>query len=256
MSGVKFLNRAREMDLDEERRLWLVRATLGAAAIVVANGSRPAFALSISDLAGVSNADAGLGVKTALQQGAEIAVSLLGKQDGFWGNDLVRIPLPEWIGKTEKALKMIGRGKDIDDLKLGVNRAAEQAVPQAKTLLVNAVNGMSVQDAKGILTGGDNSVTNFFRDKTKSPLSEKFLPIVTQVTDRIGLARQYNDFAGRAQKTGLVQLKPEQATVETHVTAKALDGLYLMIGEQEKKIRRDPVGTGSDILRRVFGAAR
>lgn len=247
---------ASERELDEARRIWLVRATLGMAAIVAANGVRPAFALSISDLAGVSNADAGLGVKTALQQGAEIAVSLLGKQDGFWGNDLVRIPLPEWIGKTEKALKMIGRGKDIDDLKLGVNRAAEQAVPEAKTLLVNAVNGMSVQDAKGILTGGDSSVTNFFRDKTKAPLGEKFLPIVTQVTDKIGLARQYNDFAGRAQKTGLVQLKPEQAKVETHVTSKALDGLYLMIGEQEKKIRRDPVGTGSDILRRVFGAGR
>jgi hypothetical protein len=256
MSVSEFARPAADLNIDDRRRVWLVHATFGVAAMVVANASRPAFALSISDLAGVSNADAGLGVKTALQQGAEIAVSLLGKQDGFWGNDLVRIPLPDWIGKTEKALKMLGRGKDIDDLKLGVNRAAEQAVPQAKTLLVNAVNGMSVQDAKGILTGGDNSVTNFFRDKTKSPLTEKFLPIVTQVTDRIGLARQYNDFAGRAQKTGLVQLKPEQAKVETHVTAKALDGLYLMIGEQEKKIRRDPVGTGSDILRRVFGAGR
>lgn len=256
MSVIESTRRISELELDEARRIWLVRATLAMAAIVAANGARPAFALSITDLAGVSNADAGLGVKTALQQGAEIAVSLLGKQDGFWGNDLVRIPLPEWIGKTEKALKLLGRGKDIDDLKLGVNRAAEQAVPQAKTLLVNAVNGMSVQDAKGILTGGDNSVTNFFRDKTKAPLGEKFLPIVTQVTDRIGLARQYNEFAGRAQKTGLVQLKPEQAKVETHVTSKALDGLYLMIGEQEKKIRRDPVGTGSDILRRVFGAAR
>jgi hypothetical protein len=238
------------------RREWLVRYALGAAAILVLQNGRNAHALSLSDLAGVSQADAGQGVKTALTQGAEFAVALLGKQDGFWGNDKVRIPLPEWIGKTEKMLKMVGRGKDIDDLKLGVNRAAEQAVPQAKTLLVNAVNGMSVQDAKGIVTGGDNSVTNFFRDKTKAPLGEKFLPIVSGVTDRIGLAKQYNEFADRAQKTGLVQLKPEQARVENHVTSKALDGLYFMIGEQEKKIRRDPVGTGSEILRRVFGGGR
>ncbi len=239
-----------------QRREWLVRATLASAALLVANPARNVFALSLSDLSGLSQQDAGLGVKTALQQGADIAISLLGKQDGFWGNDKVRIPLPDWISKTERAIKMMGRGKDIDDLKLGVNRAAEQAVPQAKTMLVNAVNGMSVQDAKSILTGGDDSVTKFFRDKTKSPLSETFLPIVTQVTDRIGLARQYNEFASRAQKTGFVQLSPDQAKVETHVTSKALDGLYFMIGEQEKKIRQDPVGTGSDILRRVFGGGK
>jgi Protein of unknown function (DUF4197) len=242
-------------EIDTARRENFMRFTLLSAAATLAAAGVPRFAhaFSLSDL---SQADASSGVKTALEKGAEVAVSLLGKQDGFWGNDLVRIPLPDWIQKAERAIKLLGRGGDIDALKLGVNRAAEQAVPQAKDLLVGAVRGMSVQDAKGILTGGDDSATQFFKTKTQSPLGEKFLPIVAGVTDRIGLAKQYNELAGRVQKTGFVQLKPEQATVERHVTTKALDGLYFMIGEQEKKIRKDPVGTGSDILQRVFGAVR
>jgi hypothetical protein len=243
--------------INTPRRDSIVRLAMSSALLIVgmpsALTSRDLYALSLSDL---SQKDASLGVKTALEKGAEVAVSLLGKNDGFWGNDKVRIPLPDWIEKAERAIKLLGRGKDIDDLKLGVNRAAEQAVPQAKTLLVSAVNSMSVQDAKSILTGGDNSVTSFFRDKTQAPLNTKFLPIVTQVTNKIGLATQYNEFAGRIQKTGFVQLKPEQARVETHVTAKALDGLYYMIGEEEKKLRDNPLGAGSDILKKVFGAIK
>ena len=222
-------------------------------AVFVAGGSRQVWALSIGDL---SQGDASSGVKAALERGAQIAVELLGKENGFWGNDKVRIPLPDWIQKAERAIKLMGRGKDVDDLKIGVNRAAESAVPQAKTLLVGAVKGMSMTDAKAILTGGDNSVTNFFQERTQMPLNEKFLPIVTQVTNKIGLATQYNALAEQVQKTGFVKLKPEQTRVETHVTNKALDGLYYMIGEEEKKIRSDPVGTGSDILKKVFGAVR
>ena len=149
---------------------------------------------------------------------------------------------------------MMGRGKAIDQLKLGVNRAAEQAVPEAKILLVNAVKSMTVEDAKGILPGGDNSVTQFFKGKTEKPIGEKFLPIVTKVTDRIGLAKQNNQLAGQGEKLGLI--KGDQAKVERHVTAKALDGLYFMIDEEEKKIRQDPIGTGSDILKKVFGAIK
>ena len=195
-------------------------------------------------------------MKAALERDAQIAVVLIGKDNGFWGNDKVRIPLPDWIQKAETAIKFMGRGKDVDDLKLGVNRAAETAVPQAKTLLVGAVKTMSVEDAKSILTGGDNSVTRFFQDKTQAPLNEKFLPIVTTVTSRFGLATQYNALAEQVQKTGFINLKPEQARVETQVTAKTLDGLYYMTGEEEKKIRSDPVGTGSNILKKVFRAVR
>jgi hypothetical protein len=232
--------------------LAIRRSLLGAAAGVVLLGvARPGQA---QGLASLTQRDATAGVRAALERGANIAVDLLGKTDGFWGNDLVRIPLPDWIKRAESALKLLGRGRDVEELKVGVNRAAEQAVPEARTLLVNAVKTMSVQDAKGILTGGDNSVTTFFAAKTRTPLSAKFLPIVSRVTDRIGLARQYNQLAAQGQSMGVV--KPEQAKIEQYVTGKALDGLYLMIGQEEKKIRQDPFGAGSDILRKVFGALK
>lgn len=215
-------------------------------------GTAPATrALSLDQL---TNTDATTGLKAALTRGADIAVSLLGKTDGFWTNDRVRIPLPEWLQRAESTLRFMGRGKDVDDLKLGVNRAAEQAVPQAKVLLTGAVRSMTVDDAKGILRGGEDSVTKFFADKTRAPLFDRFAPIVTQVTDRIGLARSYNKLAGQGERLGLV--KAGDARIERHVTGKALDGLYLMIGEEEKKIRRDPVGTGSEILKKVFGGLK
>jgi hypothetical protein len=166
----------------------------------------------------------------------------------------VRILLPDWLQRAESALRLVGRGRDVDELQLSMNRAAEQAVPEAKHLLVNAVRTMSVADAKSILAGGDDSVTRFFQDRTREPLGAKFLPIVTRVTERVGLARRYNRLADYATDFGLV--KPENARVERHVTTKALDGLYFMIGEEEKKIRADPVGTGKAILRKVFGAIR
>jgi hypothetical protein len=203
-------------------------------------------------LTGLSTRDATAGVRAALERGANIAVDLLGRTDGFWGNDLVRIPLPDWIRRGESALKLLGRGRDVEELRLGINRAAEQAVPEARALLVNAVKTMNVQDAKAILTGGDDSVTRFFGERTRKPLEAKFLPIVAKVTDRSGLARQYNQLAAQGELMGVV--KPEQAKIERFVTGKALDGLYLMIGEEEKKIRQDPIGTGSDILKKVFGA--
>ncbi len=159
--------------IDLERREALVKWTLLTAAALVAGRSSQAWAFSLADL---TQKDASAGVKTALEKGADVAVQLLGKEDGFWGNDKVRIPLPDWLEKGEKVLKLVGRGKDIDDLKLGVNRAAEQAVPQAKQLLKNAVKSMTVQDAKGILTGGDNSVTDFLRPRRRRRWARNFCP--------------------------------------------------------------------------------
>ncbi len=215
--------------------------------------SRSGHALTVADL---SQKDAAAGVRGALERGAEIAVQLLGKPDGFWGNDQVRIPLPDWLHKAEGAFKLMGRGKDLEDLRLGVNRAAEAAVPQSKKLLTDAVKSMSVEDAKNILTGGDDSVTQFFKGRTREPLTARFLPIVTGVTERIGLARQYNGLAAQVQKIGLVKVSPEQASVERHVTSRALDGLYHVIGEEEKKLRQNPAGAASDLLRKVFGSLR
>lgn len=203
-------------------------------------------------LSQLTDRDATAGLRAALERGAGVAVDLLGKADGFWGNELVRIALPEWLHKGERALRLFGFGKDLDDLHLGINRAAEQAVPAARTLLVSAVRGMSVQDAKSILTGGDNSVTQFFESKTRTPLQGKFLPIVSGVTQRIGLARRYNKLVDQAGTVGLV--KPDDAKIEPYTTTKSLDGLFVIIGQEERKIRADPVGTGSAILKKVFGS--
>jgi hypothetical protein len=238
---------------DVQRRSHLIEVTLLSAALMLGMTSRRAYAFSIADL---SQKDASAGVRGALEKGAEIAVQLLGKPDGFWGNDKVRIPLPDWMHKAESAIKMLGRGKDLDELKIGVNRAAEQAVPQSKKLLTDAVKAMSMDDAKTILTGGDNSVTQFFKGKTQEPLTAKFLPIVSSVTDRIGLAKQYNSMADRIKQTGFIKLSADQATVEQHVTHKSLDGLYYMIGEEEKKLRQNPAGAASDIVRKVFGSLK
>lgn len=208
-----------------------------------------AFALSLGDL---TNAEASQGLKAALEKSAVAAVGLLGKPDGFLGNDKVRIPLPGFLEDAAKLLRTFGQGARVDELVTAMNRAAEAAVPMAKDLLVSSVKSMNVTDAKKILTGGDTAVTQFFVEKTRDPLAIKFLPVVTQATTRVGLAEKYNQVAGKAADFGLV--KKEDANIQQYVTNKALDGLFLMIAEEEKKIRQDPVGTGSALLKKVFGA--
>ena len=204
--------------------------------------------------ANISEADAVLGVRAALERGAASAVSLLGRTGGFLDNPKVRIPLPGFLNEVAKLAKFTGQQHRVDELVTAMNRAAEAAVPEAKALLTSAVKSMSVQDGRKILTGGDNSVTEFFASKTREPLSVKFLPIVTKATEKVSLADKYNALAGKAAATGLV--KKDDANLQHYVTGKALDGLYLMIGEEERKIRQDPVGTGSAILSKVFGSLR
>jgi Protein of unknown function (DUF4197) len=205
-----------------------------------------------ADLADLSNADAARGIKGVLTQGAESAVSKLGVPGGFLNNPKVKISLPPALDEVAKAMRMLGAGKDADELEVAMNKAAEQAVPEAKALLTNAVRTMSVADAKGILTGGDNSVTQFFRNKTAAPLAVKFLPIIQQATDRVGLAQKYDQFAGQGVKYGLI--KGDAGNIEQYVTDKALDGLYLMIGEEERAIRQNPAAAASAIVSKVFAA--
>lgn len=233
----------------ERRRFNTLSAGSVAALIVLVHGH--ARALSLGDL---TNAEASQGLKTALEKGALAAVNLLGKTDGFLGNAKVRIPLPGYLDDAAKLLKGLGQGKRIDELLTSMNRAAETAVPLAKDLLVSAVKSMNVNDAKKILSGGDTSVTGFFAEKTRDPLAVKFLPVVTKATEKVGLAAKYNRVAAKAQGIGLV--KKEDANIQQYVTGKSLDGLYFMIGEEEKKIRQDPVGTGSAVLKKVFGALK
>lgn len=209
-------------------------------------------AVSAAGLADLSNKDAVAGLKEALSKGAQVAVQRLGGENGFFGNDKVKIPLPDSLKKVEGLMRSFGMGRQADELVLRMNRAAEAAVPQAKALLADSVKSMTVADAKGILTGGDDAATQYFRRTTSEPLQKKFLPIVVKAMERVKLAEKYNEFVDRGARFGLVS--GEDAKLENYITRKSLDGLYLVIAEEEKKIRQDPVGSASAIIRKVFGA--
>ncbi|MDC8772467.1 DUF4197 domain-containing protein [Roseateles albus] len=201
--------------------------------------------------AAVTESDAASGIRLALERGAEAAIATLGKTDGFMGNPAVKIELPGYLKDGAKLLKMTGQSKQVDDLLLAMNRAAEAAVPAARPLLLNAVKSMSVEDALQIVKGDDDSVTRFFAGKTREPLTAQFLPIVTHATEKVALADKYNAVAGKGVGFGLV--KAEDANIQQYVTKRALDGLFLMIAEEERKIRKDPLASGSALLKKVFG---
>jgi len=195
--------------------------------------------------------DAALGVRAALERGALAAVAQLGRVDGFFAHPELKIELPAALKDAAKLLKATGQGKKVDALVLAMNRAAEAAVPQARELLVQTVKQTSVEDALRLVRAReDDAVTRFFETKTRSPLTARFLPIVTKATEKQSLADKYNAVAGKAAGLGL--LKGEDSNIQAYVTRKALDGLYRLIGEEERKIRQDPVGTGSAILKKVF----
>lgn len=203
---------------------------------------------------GLTQAEMSGGLKETLSKGAVTAVGMLGRPDGFLKNEQVRIPLPDSLAQVEGLMRTFGMGRQADELVVAMNRAAEAAVPEAKKLLLEAVRKMSIDDARGIINGGDDAATAYFRRNTESGLTSRFLPIVKKATEKVGLAQRYNDFAGKAARFGLVEEK--QATIEAYVTQKALEGLYLMIAEQEKAIRQDPVGQGSKLIGRIFGLGR
>ncbi|MBI1285290.1 MAG: DUF4197 family protein [Thiobacillus sp.] len=200
----------------------------------------------------LSSSEISAGLKEALTQGVDTAVAQLGAKDGFFANSALKIPLPPSLQKAEKTMRMFGMGAQADELVLSMNRAAEAAVPEAKPLLLGAVKDMTLEDARGILTGGKTSATDFFRKKTEATLTERFGPIVKETTDKVGLAQQYNQFAGLAAQFNLVDKK--QANVEQYVTQQTLDRLYTLIGEKEAAIRANPLQAGSDLLKQVFGA--
>jgi hypothetical protein len=211
----------------------------------------PVWALDISD---ITNKDATSGLRQALADGAAAAVGKLGTENGFFGNPKVKIPLPDALQKVEGVMRMMGMKRQADELELTMNRAAESAVTEAKPLLVDAVKKMSVQDAKGILTGGDTAATEYFRRTTSDALAKKFLPIVKKATDSVGLAEKYNAIVSKGGQLGLVDAS--QSTIEQYVTRKSLDGLFTIIADEEKAIRQNPVGAASNIVQKVFGALK
>ena len=207
---------------------------------------------AMAQLDRITSRDATAGLKAALEKGSQAAVAALGREDGFFLNPQVKIPLPDSLQRAERLMRRVGAGKYADELVLTMNRAAEAAVPEARQLFVDAVRKMSVQDAKAILTGGDTAGTQYFQRATSQQLHDRFLPIVQRSTARVGLARKYNDYAEKGASLGL--LKKEHANLDEYVTQRALEGLFVVVAEQEKKIRKDPVGTGTSIIRKVFGA--
>lgn len=224
----------------------MLRITALAAALAL---STSAFALSLADL---SQTDASGGLKDALVQGAQVAVKQLGTPGGFSNNPDVRIELPGNLGKAAKTMKMMGMGAQVEQLEASMNKAAEAAVPQAQALLVDSVKKMTVQDAKSILAGPQDSATQYLNKTSREQIRAKFLPIVQQATNQVGLAKQYNNFAGQAASFGVIDAK--SANIESYVTEQALNGLFEMIAEQEASIRENPAGAATSLAKKVFGA--
>ena len=207
---------------------------------------------ALAQLEGITGREAASGLKAALEKGSVAAVASLGRTDGFYANPQVKIPLPDSMQRAEKLMRRFGMGRHADELVLAMNRAAEAAVPEAKQLFVDAVRRMTVQDAKAILQGGDTAGTDYFRRTTEETLRRRFMPVVEQATQKVGLARHYENYAEKGVALGVV--RKEDADLDAYVTQKALDGLFLMVAEEEKRIRRDPVRAGASIIRKVFGA--
>jgi len=193
-------------------------------------------------------------LRQALVQGAENAVRELARMDGYLGNPRVRIPIPDHLQKVDSALRKVGLGRYADDLVTAMNRAAESAAPEAKSLLIAAVQNMTLNDAKDILLGGDDAATRYFRRSTETALTGKFKPVVAKAIAQVRLAQAYDRFAGKGALLGLIDEK--DAHLEDYVTRKALDGLFLMIADQEKALRANPMQVASDLARQVFSAAR
>jgi hypothetical protein len=222
---------------------------LGASCIVFASAPVLAFAASLET---VSSKDASAGLRAAISQGVDKAIGMLGAPNGFLANPKYTIPLPSGLEKAERALRMIGLSGDADELKAAMNHAAEMAVADAKPVFKQAVQRMTVADAKGILTGGDTAATQYFRQATSAQLTARFKPIVARATAKVKLGALYDQYAGKAAQVGLIS--SQDANLNDYVTARALDSLFGAIAEEEVAIRKDPLGQASTLIRKVFGA--
>jgi hypothetical protein len=200
----------------------------------------------------LTDAEVARGLKEALVQGADRAVLQLGRENGFLANQKVRIPLPPTLTRADAVLRRVRMGKYSDQLITAMNRAAEQAVPEARALLLEAVNRMTIEDAKNVLNGAEDAATQYFRRHTETALAQRLQPIVGRTTQRVQVAEAYRQYAGRAARFGLI--KQEDADLDAYVTRKALEGLYLTIAEEERAIRRNPLQQSTDLLRKVFGS--
>ncbi len=226
----------------------------GANALAPGQTGAPAAHPGSSALDRFSATDQSTGLRQALTQGAQTAVSMLEKPNGYLDNQRVRIPLPGNLQRAQDVLSKMGMGSYGDQLVASMNHAAEAAVPQAEALLVDAVRSMSIDDARKILTGGNDAATQYFRARTGPAIAARFKPIVSQAMSHVGVAKKYDQFAGLAAQTGLVPAN--DATLEDYVTNKAMDGLFLMMADEEKNIRAHPMQAAGSLARSIFSALR
>jgi len=206
--------------------------------------------LGVSGSAGLSNEKIISGLKEALEVGTENAVQLTGNVDGYLKNEAIKILLPEKLQSMDQALRMVGFGPQIDEFVVSMNRAAEQAAPLAKPIFKEAVTGMTFEDGKKILNGGDTAATDYFKEKTKAKLTEAFKPKVAQAMDQVGVAAQYKALVG--QYTSLPFVSAEQFDLDSYVVGKSLDGLFHTLAQEEQKIRANPAARVTDLLKEVF----
>jgi len=209
-------------------------------------------AMAAGSIDTVSSKDASAGLRAAISQGVDRAIATLGAPNGFLGNPKYTIPLPSALEKADRALRMIGMSGDADELKAAMNHAAEMAVADAKPVFKQAAQRMTVTDAKSILTGGETSATEYFRQATTAQLTTRFKPIVARATEKLKLRAMYDQYAGKAAQVGLISA--QDANLNDYVTAKALDGLFGAIADEERAIRKDPMGQASSLIKKVFGS--
>ena len=201
--------------------------------------------------AGLDDSTIASGLKDALAVGTKNAVSSVSKLNGYFGNEAIKILLPDNIQKAAELLGKLGYHKQVDDFILSMNRAAEKAAPKAASYFADAVRGMSIEDARKILSGGNTAATEYFKTKTSSKLYEEFKPSVSDSMNQVGVARAYNGMMAKVPAVAFA--KPESVDLDHYVTTKALDGLFTMVGQEEQKIRTNPVARTTDLLKKVFG---
>jgi hypothetical protein len=202
------------------------------------------------DWTSITSSEAAQALRDSLSQGARNAVGKLGRENGFFGNAKVKIGLPRNFAKAEGFLRRLGMGRQVDDLVLAMNRAAEAAVPEARDIILDSVQKMSVVDAKAVLSGGDGAATAWFRKNTEAQLGDKLAPIITAVAEKSDLVRSYNNLESRLVR--LTGGSSEITTVEDYVKRKALDGLYSMMADEEHAIRTQPLQQASHLVGKVF----
>ena len=201
---------------------------------------------------GLTNDEIAAGLKEALQVGTEKAVGLVSKPDGFYKNPAIKIPLPESVQKVEKLLRATGYGEKVDNFELSMNRAAERAAPEAKSIFGDAIKQMTFDDAKKILNGPDNAATLYFEDKTSGRLQEIFKPIVKDAMGQVGVTRSYQDLNAKAESMPFG--KSISFDLDQYVTDGSLKGLFKMLAEEEKQIRTQPAARVTDLLKKVFAS--